>query len=84
MYLNPDYLDRFFKKETGMSVSRFIQMERVKMAKDLLNQEELSVGEIAVKCGYTNLSNFSAMFKRETGKNPIDYRKMKSFYEPLA
>ena len=34
MYLNPDYLDRVFKKETGMSVNRFITTEKVNMAKN--------------------------------------------------
>ena len=75
MYLNPDYLDRVFKKETGMSVNRFITTEKVNMAKKLLNKGELSVSEVASLCGYTNLSGFSAMFKKETGENPIDYKK---------
>lgn len=75
MYLNPDYLDRIFKKETGMSVNRFITAEKVSMAKKLLNKGELSVSEVASRCGYTNLSGFSAMFKKETGENPTEYKK---------
>ena len=36
LYLNPDYLDRRFKKEMGCSVNRYILREQVNMAKGLL------------------------------------------------
>ena len=45
------------------------------MAKGLLLNPKISVCEIASRCGYENMSNFSAMFKREVGISPNEYRK---------
>ena len=75
LYLNPDYPDRRFKKEMGCSVNRYILREQVNMAKGLLLNPKISVCEIASRCGYENMSNFSAMFKREVGISPNEYRK---------
>lgn len=74
VFLNPDYLDRLFKRETGLSVNKYVMQKRVDLARKLLNETELSIGEIASRVGYANLSNFSAMFKRSTGENPVQYR----------
>ncbi|QJD82837.1 response regulator transcription factor [Cohnella herbarum] len=75
VFLNPDYLTRVFKKETGFSISDYMQQQRIEFAKRLLCDSRLSVSDIAVEIGYTNLSYFSTLFKRTTGLNPIDYRK---------
>jgi len=76
VYLNPDYLDRLFKKETGMSVAKYMMEERIKVACELLTKTNISISEIAVSVGYANLSNFSGMFRKATGYNPIEYRKL--------
>jgi two-component system response regulator YesN len=75
VYLNPDYLDRLFKKETGMSVNKYVQKLRIEYAQVLLGGNKYSVNQIAMMVGYTNMSNFSAMFKRSTGLAPADYRR---------
>ncbi|MCM8710337.1 response regulator [Clostridium sp. SYSU_GA19001] len=77
VYLNPDYFDRVFKRETGLSVARFIMQERLVKAQDLLIKTNLPINVIAISVGYPNSSNFSSMFKRMTGMNPADYRKNK-------
>lgn len=75
VYLNPDYFDRLFKKHYGCSVHQYIFREKIKIAVTLLADTEASVSDIAGVLGYANVSNFSAMFKKATGKNPSDYRK---------
>lgn len=74
-FLNPDYLDRIFKKETGMSVSKYITHEKVNLAKFLLTTTDKSIADIALQIGFSNMSNFASMFKRMTGVNPNEYRK---------
>ncbi|MDO4307126.1 MAG: helix-turn-helix domain-containing protein [Eubacteriales bacterium] len=74
-FLNPDYLDRIFKKETGMSVSKYITHEKVNLAKFLLTTTDRSIADIALQVGFSNMSNFASMFKRMTGLNPNEYRK---------
>ncbi len=74
VFLNPDYLDRLFKKETGYSVTEFIVSKRMRLAQDLLAKTNLPVGSIASQAGYTNLAHFSRRFKQVVGMNPKDYR----------
>jgi two-component system response regulator YesN len=65
-----------FKKETGMSISDYLQQTRIEYAKELLLNTDQSVSEIANASGYSNLSYFSAIFKKITGTSPGEYRKL--------
>jgi len=75
VYLNPDYLDRIFKKEMNVSVNKYIIMERMRIAQELLALTELPVSTIAAKVGYCNPSNFSSIFKKATNMSPAEFRK---------
>ncbi|MDQ8736497.1 response regulator [Paenibacillus sp. LHD-38] len=75
VYLHPDYLSRFFKKETGMSITDYLLNERVNMAKELLSKSDMAIGSVALSVGYSNFSHFSKMFKKATNMNPNDYRQ---------
>lgn len=75
VFLNPDYLTRIFKKETGMAVSDYLLQERLKFAKELLTKTDMPIGAIASHIGYANFSHFSRMFKKYTDLNPIEYRQ---------
>lgn len=77
-YLNPDYLDRIFKKETSMSVTKFMLQERLNRAKEMLAKTDMPISMIAVTIGYKNMSHFSMAFKKFTKLNPNDYRKKMS------
>ncbi|NLZ83278.1 MAG: response regulator [Clostridiales bacterium] len=78
VYLDPDYVARLFKKETGYSLMNYIIKKRIETAKDLLLNTKLSVNSISDKVGYGNYSYFTRLFKKETGITPLDYRKKKS------
>lgn len=75
VHFNPDYLTRVFKKETGLSLSRYIQQEQIDTAKKLLVNTNKSVSEIALDCGYANFSYFSTIFKKTTDLSPVDFRE---------
>ena len=77
VYLDPDYLARLFKKETGYSLMNYIIKKRIETAKDLLINTNLSVNIISDKVGYGNYSYFTRLFKKETGVTPLDYRNRK-------
>jgi two-component system, response regulator YesN len=78
VFLNPDYLNRIFKKETHMSISEYLQQERFKMAGYLLAKTDIPVSNIAVQIGYTNFSHFAKMFRKYSGMNPMEYRQKNS------
>lgn len=75
VYLNSDYLNRIFKKETGMSISEYIMREKFNIAQKLLLNTSMAVSAIAAQVGYTNFSHFSKMFKKYTDMTPVDFRK---------
>lgn len=75
MFLNVDYLNRVFKKETGMTLSEYISRKRVDLAKELLLGSDMTVSEIAMEVGFQSFSYFTKVFKKRTGKEPLKYRK---------
>ncbi|NRD78297.1 response regulator [Bacillus sp. BRMEA1] len=76
VHLNPDYLNRIFKKETGYTVSEFITNERIGLAKQLLTNTDLSITTVAASVGFT-LPYFSKIFKKFTNETPLEYREHK-------
>lgn len=72
--LSPTHFSRTFKLETGLSITEFIQTERLKMAKKLLLTTKLTVREIAFRSGFTDINFFNRIFKRETGHTPGKFR----------
>lgn len=75
IYLNPDYLARVFKKETGVSLGSYITQSRIAAAKHLLETSTLSVYAVAKKVGYANYSYFSKLFKQDVGLSPNEFKK---------
>ena len=75
VYLNPDYMARLFKKQTGKSIVNYITDYRMQKAKELLNSPDIPIGTVASKVGYGNYSYFSKLFKDITGLTPNEYRK---------
>lgn len=74
VFLNPDYLSRILKRETGYSISEYILKTRMSVACELLVKTDLSVSKIAMSCGYSHMAHFSKMFKKEYGITPNTYR----------
>lgn len=74
-FLNPDYLARLFKKETGQTLGSYLQEQRILEAKKLLCQSGLPVSMVAQRVGYDNYSYFSQFFHEKTGMSPSQFRK---------
>lgn len=74
-FLNSDYLGRLFKKETGLSVSGYLQEVRIDEAKKLLAGTTVQVNEVAARVGYDNFSYFSHIFREKTGLTPVEFRR---------
>lgn len=65
---------RFFKAKTGINFVDFLNDIRLGHASRLLIDTKDPVTDIAVACGFTNISNFNRTFKREKGLTPKDFR----------
>jgi Response regulator containing CheY-like receiver domain and AraC-type DNA-binding domain len=75
VYLNPAYLSRLFRRETGMSLTDYIVERRMEKVKEALARTNVKISDIALSVGYANFSHFSKQFKRSTGLTPQEYRK---------
>ncbi|WP_256760732.1 helix-turn-helix domain-containing protein [Cohnella sp. WQ 127256] len=75
VFLNPGYLSRLFKKETGESLSDYILRERMVLAKSALAYSDEPISKVARSLGYNSLSYFGKMFKRIYQLSPQDYRR---------
>ena len=64
-----------YKKMFGTSVMKDVTKGRIERAKRLLSSTNLTVNEIAVRCGYSNEYNFMRRFRDMCGQTPTEYRK---------
>lgn len=67
-------LERAFRNKVGTSVTYYIIRERIRKAKELLMNRQLTVAEIALAVGYSDHSYFTRLFKKETGVTPSELR----------
>lgn len=74
--LNPAYLSRLFKKETGQNLIDYLIETKMSRAKQLLDSSGMTVSAIAQLVGYCNFSHFTKMFKKQFGVNPQEYRNV--------
>ena len=74
VYLNPDYLNRLFKQQTGKTLKEFVIAHKMEEARKMLQLTRLPVSIIAAKVGYDNFSHFSYAYKKATGQSPLESR----------
>ena len=82
VYLSPAYFSAVFKKEQGLTFSDYLAQVRIERAKRLLSNMKYSVAEVAAAVGYPDQRYFSRVFKKMTGVNPLEYRKLQSYGLP--
>ncbi|MDX1805479.1 MAG: helix-turn-helix domain-containing protein [Paenisporosarcina sp.] len=75
IHLNATYLSRKFYEEIGIGFADYLNAYRLEMAKKLLlNQRDMSMAVVAEKAGFNSQHYFSAMFKKQFGVTPSEYR----------
>ena len=73
--VSPKYLSSTIKRVTGHSVTSYIDRHTVPILKDYLNDERLSLTQIAELMNFTSLSYFSRYCAKHLGLSPSDYRQ---------
>lgn len=74
-HVSSNYLGRLFKKETGLSVSDYINNERMKWVLEQLENTDRPAKEIAESCGFVSTNYFYTFFKKKIGITPQAYRE---------
>ncbi len=68
-------LTRLFREKIGTTPGRYIQDRRLQEAQSLLLGTSLSVGGIAERCGFPELTSFIRFIRRNLGCSPLAYRE---------
>lgn len=83
--LSRAYLRNLFYNHYGVSLQEYILRHRMQCAAELLSSTDLSVSEIAARCGYSDPLMFSRMFRKYQSQSPTHYRaNIKSFTKTIG
>jgi AraC family transcriptional regulator len=77
--VHPVHLAATFRRHYGCSVGEYLRRQRVVAARELLENAELSLGQIAIDVGFADQSHFTRTFKRLSGTTPGHYRTFLPF-----
>ena len=73
--INEAKLKEGFKELYGQSIHTFLLELRLEKAKNLLLTTQLSITDITYEIGYSHVTHFTTLFKKELGLTPTEWRK---------
>lgn len=73
-HISAPYLCRYIKKKSGKNFGDIITSVKIKKAKTLLRNGNMTVENIAHAIGYQNVEHFNRTFKKKTNMTPVQYR----------
>ncbi len=73
--LDYHYLSTLFSSTEGITIERYIILQRLEKVKELIVYDELSLSEIAYKAGYSSVQHLSNQFKKITGFTPTYFKR---------
>ena len=73
-FISKSHLCHHFKKQKGITVNNYIQLQRINYAKILLEHGQ-RITEVAQQCGFADSSAFYRAFKKIEGISPVQYRR---------
>ena len=77
IFLNKNYISSILKKGLGISFRTYLNRLRIEYAIKLIQESELSINEIATKCGFNDFSYFTKVYKKHNHITPSADRKEK-------
>lgn len=69
------YFCRLFKQSMGVTPHQYVIQQRVERAKQLLQQRQFSIADVALQCGFANQGHLNRHFKRIVGITPFAFLK---------
>ena len=73
-HLSEKYISRYFKEHFHITISQYVTYLRLEHAKQLLQDTDIPVTEVAMQSGYQNVRYFIRSFKKTYGMYPLKYR----------
>ena len=79
--INRKKLQAAFKELTGMGIQEYLLTQRMKQARQLLQDGKIPIKEIAITCNYKSQRSFTTAFKKAFGVTPMEYQNQPSHSE---
>lgn len=76
VHMSKYHFCRKFKAQTGLTVMDYLLKTRIALACDMLEKTDFTVSDVSDRCGFSSVSYFCRVFKENTGKSPLKYKKM--------
>jgi len=73
--ITPSYFSTLFIQEMGIGFTEYVTRLRLDQAKTLLKDRTVKIGHIASRCGFRSPSYFIAVFRKDVGMSPGEYRR---------
>jgi len=70
-------LSTAFSTAEGLTIEKYVILQRIERVKELLQYDEMNLSEIADNLGYSSVQHLSQQFKKITGLTPSAYRQLK-------
>lgn len=77
--ISKSYLSYYFKNVTGVGFVEYVNQYRIDRSKEQLSISDATVNEIAINCGFNNVTSFIRTFKKYTGMTPKEYQRNKVY-----
>lgn len=74
VHLSTSAFCRYFKKQTNMTFTDFVNQYRINYSKTLLLKDE-NISETGYSVGFDSISHFNKLFKKNTGQSPTEFKK---------
>ncbi|MCU0391102.1 MAG: AraC family transcriptional regulator [Thermoflexibacter sp.] len=71
------YLSTLFSTKEGITIEKYIILQKIERVKELLAYQELTLSEIAYQMNYSSVQHLSNQFKKVTGLTPSEYKLQK-------
>lgn len=72
--LSPNYFGDLIKKETGKTPQEHIQLKLISLGKELMQNDQYSISQVAYELGFQYPQHFTRMFKKIAGMTPAEYK----------
>ena len=71
------YMSNLFSSVEGLTIEKYLILQKIEKVKELLVYDELSLNEISYLLGYSSVQHLSNQFKKTTGLTPSHFKKIK-------
>jgi AraC-like DNA-binding protein len=76
--LSYQYLSTLFSSSEGITIEKYIILQKIEKVKELIVYDELSLSEIAYRLDYSSVQHLSNQFKKITGLTLSHFKKIKN------